>query len=120
MEALGHRLENYIQPHGESKTDGITHEEFQKCDIQSYLRLNANCDDLVMRRDLGNSPEAVETVVGAVDCEHRGAGVRFCNPSVPFQDYHFGPNLVVDLVPFVQNFLDVVLQINRTKPLVKW
>ena len=56
------------------------------------------------------SPEAVETGVAAVDCEHGGTDVSFGHSPVPLQDDDFGPDLVVNVLPFAQQFLDVVLE----------
>lgn len=66
-----------------------------------------------------NLPHPVEAVVRAVDGEHRGPGVRLGHPAVPLEHNHLCPDLVVDLCPFVQHFLDVFLRaverINRKK-----
>lgn len=55
-------------------------------------------------------PVSVESLVGPVHCENRSSGVRFGHSAIPFEHYHFGPYLVVDLRPFVQHFLYVILQ----------
>lgn len=55
-------------------------------------------------------PVAVEAVVGTVDGEDRGAGVGFGHASVPLEDDDFGPDLVVDLFPFHEHFLNVILR----------
>ena len=62
-----------------------------------------------MRTVYWQIPKSVESVVGAVDREHRRAGVRLGDSSVPLEDDDLRPDLVVDLVPLVQHFLYVVL-----------
>lgn len=57
-----------------------------------------------------NIPEAIEAVVGAVDGEDRRPGVGLRHPAISLQHDHLCPNFVVDLVPFVQHLLDVILQ----------
>lgn len=59
-------------------------------------------------------PETIEAVVTAIHCEDGGPGVRLGDSPVTFQDDYFGPDLVVDLRPLVQHFLDVVLQQGTT------
>jgi hypothetical protein len=56
-------------------------------------------------------PESVETIVASVNLNGNGPGVRFGYTSIALHDDELGPDLVVDLMPFVQNLLDVVLQI---------
>ena len=55
-------------------------------------------------------PKSVESVIAAVDLDGNGAGVGFGHASVSLHDDELGPDFVVDLVPFVQNLLDVILQ----------
>jgi hypothetical protein len=55
------------------------------------------------------SPETVESIIRSIDREDRGSRVGFRDPAIPLQYNHFGPNLVVDLRPLVQNFLYVIL-----------
>lgn len=62
-------------------------------------------------------PETVEAVVAAVDGEYRCARVRLGHPPIPFQDYDFGPDLVVDLRPLVQHLLYMVLE-KQQHPLI--
>lgn len=57
-----------------------------------------------------NIPEAIESVVWAVDGEDRGPGVGLRHPAISLQHNHLCPNFVVDLVPLVQDLLDVILQ----------
>lgn len=57
-----------------------------------------------------NSPETVEAIVRTVYCQNGSSGISFRHPPVPLQDDHFGPDLVVDLGPFVQHLLNVVLE----------
>lgn len=80
--------------------------------IDAYISFNLVSDSMLITIWCvqANLPEAVETIVGAVDGQHRGSGVGFRNSPVPLQDDHFCPNFVVDLVPFVQDLLDVILQ----------
>ena len=54
-------------------------------------------------------PESIESIVAAVDLNGDGPGVCFGHTAVAFHDDQLGPNLVVDLMPFVQHLLDVVL-----------
>jgi len=56
------------------------------------------------------SPHAVEAIVGSINGQHRGACVRLGHAAIPLEDDHFGPDLVVDLGPFVQHFLNVFLK----------
>ena len=55
-------------------------------------------------------PHAVKTVVGAIDCQNRNASVCFCHSAISLEDDYFRPDLIVDLRPFVQHFLNVFLQ----------
>lgn len=55
-------------------------------------------------------PHSVEAIIRSVDGQHRGPSVRFGHAPIPFEDDHFGPNLVIDLSPFVQNLLNVLLK----------
>jgi hypothetical protein len=54
-------------------------------------------------------PESVETIVASVNLNWDGPGVRLGHTAIAFHDDELGPDLVVDLMPFVQNLLDVVL-----------
>jgi len=56
------------------------------------------------------SPHAIEAIVGSINGQHRGACVRLGHAAIPLEDDHFGPDLVVDLGPFVQHFLNVFLR----------
>lgn len=58
------------------------------------------------------SPHAVEAIVGSINGQHWGACVRFGHATIPLEDDHFGPDLVVNLGPFVQHFLNVLLKDN--------
>lgn len=62
-----------------------------------------------MLNKIVRSPHPVEPVVGAVYREHRRTRIRLRDAPVPFENDHFGPDLVVDLRPFVEDFLDVFL-----------
>jgi len=53
--------------------------------------------------------KSVEAVVTSVDLNGNGAGVSFGYAPVALHDDQLGPNLVVDLVPFVQHLLNVIL-----------
>lgn len=65
-----------------------------------------------------NSPHSVKAVVGTVDCKNWRSSISLGNTTISFEDDDFRPNFVVDLSPFVKNFLNVILQRNRkTKPL---
>ncbi len=55
-------------------------------------------------------PEAVESVIGAVDGQHGRSGVRFGHATIPLQHDEFGPNLIVDRLPFAHHLLYVVLK----------
>lgn len=57
-----------------------------------------------------NSPESIETVITSVDLDRDGSSVRFGHATVTLHDNQFSPDLVVDLVPLIQHFLDVVLR----------
>lgn len=57
-----------------------------------------------------NSPHAIETVIRTVDCQHWNSRVCFRDASVALKDDDFRPNLIVDLRPLVQDFLNVLLQ----------
>lgn len=54
-------------------------------------------------------PHAVEAIVGAVDGQHRSTCVCLGHAAIALEDDYFGPDLVVDLRPFVQHFLYVFL-----------
>jgi len=60
-------------------------------------------------RSAAHSPETIETIVWTIYCQHGRSCVRLSHSTVSLQDYNFGPNLVVDLCPFVQHFLYVIL-----------
>lgn len=53
---------------------------------------------------------AVEAVIRAVDGEDWCACVSFGNASVSLEDNDFGPDLVVNLFPLHEHFLNVVLR----------
>ena len=61
------------------------------------------------KRKKRNSPKAVEAVVASVDLDGDGAGVGLCHAPVALHHDELGPDFVVDLVPFIQHLLDVVL-----------
>lgn len=54
-------------------------------------------------------PHAVETVIRIVDCQDWRAGIGFGHTPVALEHDDFGPDLVVDLIPFVEHFLNVFL-----------
>lgn len=54
-------------------------------------------------------PKAIESVVASVDLNGYGAGVGLCHAPIALHDDELGPDFVVDLVPFIQHFLDVIL-----------
>lgn len=62
-----------------------------------------------------NSPHSVETVIWSVDCKNGGACISFCDATIPFKNDHFRPNFVVNLCPFVENFLNVFLKEKKGK-----
>lgn len=62
------------------------------------------------RKERKNSPESIETVITSVDLDGDGSSVRFGHATVPLHDNQFSPDLVVDLVPFVQHLLNVILR----------
>lgn len=55
------------------------------------------------------APHAIETVIRSVDGQHRSACIRFGHATVALEHDHLRPDLVVDLRPLVQHFLDVFL-----------
>lgn len=55
-------------------------------------------------------PKSIKSIIGAVNSKNRCSGVCFCYPSVSFENDHLGPNFVVDLIPFVQYLLNVILK----------
>lgn len=58
---------------------------------------------------------AVKTILRAIDGENRRPGVRFCNPPIALHDNQLGPNFIVNLFPFVENFQYVILQGEETE-----
>lgn len=54
-------------------------------------------------------PHAVETVIGIVDCQDWRAGIGFGHTPIALEHDDFGPDFVVDLIPFVEHFLNVFL-----------
>lgn len=58
-------------------------------------------------------PVSIESFVGPVHREYRRTSVGFGHSTVPFEHYNFGPNLVIDLRPFIQHFLNVILRIKK-------
>lgn len=60
-------------------------------------------------------PESVETIIASVDLNWDSPSIRLGHAAIAFHDDELGPDLVVDLMPFVQNFLDVVLIQSKTK-----
>ena len=61
------------------------------------------------------SPESVETVGAAVDCEDGRAGVGLGHPAVPLEDDDLGPDLIINRFPFAENLLYVILERRRRK-----
>ena len=55
-------------------------------------------------------PKSVESVIRAVDGQDRGPCVRLRYPPVPLEDNDLGPDLVIDVVPLGNDFLDVILE----------
>lgn len=54
-------------------------------------------------------PKSIESIVASVDLDRDGSSVGFGYTTIAFHDDKLGPDLVVDLMPFVQNLLDVIL-----------
>lgn len=64
-------------------------------------------------KGLGDLPHAVEAIVGAINGQHRSTCVCLRHAPIPLEDDHFGPDLVIDLGPLVQDFLNVFLEGNK-------
>lgn len=58
---------------------------------------------------LSSLPVSIESFVGPVNRQYRSSGVSFSHPTVSLEHDNFGPNLVVDLRPLIQYFLNVIL-----------
>lgn len=54
-------------------------------------------------------PKTVESIVASVNLNGNGPGVRFGHTTIALHDDELGPDFVVDLMPFVQHLLDVIL-----------
>lgn len=54
-------------------------------------------------------PHPIKAVVGAVDCQHWSACIGLGDAPVPLEDDDFRPDLVIDLRPLIQHFLNVLL-----------
>lgn len=58
---------------------------------------------------INDSPHSIKSVFGAVYCQHWRSGIGFCYATIALKHDHFRPDLIVDLLPFVQHLLDVFL-----------
>ena len=56
-------------------------------------------------------PEPIKPVLRPTDRQDGGPGVGLGDPPVPLKDNHFGPNLVIDIVPLLKNLRDVILEL---------
>ena len=64
-------------------------------------------------------PKSVETIVAAVDLDGNSAGVGLGYASVALHHDQLGPNLVINLVPFVQYLLNVILDLKKREINIK-
>lgn len=64
-------------------------------------------------------PKSVETIVAAVDLDGNSAGVGLGYASVALHHDQLGPNLVINLVPFVQYLLNVILDFKKREINIK-
>lgn len=46
-------------------------------------------------------PESVESIIRTVYRKDRRSSIRFCDPSISFEDDNFRPNFIVYLIPFI-------------------
>ena len=57
------------------------------------------------------NPEPIKPVLRPADRQDGGPGVGLGDPPVPLKDDHFCPNLVIDIVPLLENLRDVILEL---------
>lgn len=60
-----------------------------------------------------NLPHSVKSIVGAIYCQNWSTGVSFGNTTIPLENDHLCPDFVIDLCPFVQHLLDVLLELEK-------
>ena len=53
--------------------------------------------------------ESIKAILGAIDSEDGRPCVGFGHPSVPLENDHLCPDLILDVVPLLENLRDVIL-----------
>ena len=57
-----------------------------------------------------SNPETIKPILGSTHCQDGSSGVGLGDPPVPLQHDHFGPNFIIDIVPFIQDLRNVILE----------
>ena len=61
-------------------------------------------------KSVDSNPETIKPVLRPTHGQHWRPGVGLGNPPVPLQHDHFGPNFIIDIVPFIQHLRNVILK----------
>ena len=73
----------------------------QKGGIESSTEDACSTWEEEIKKDFYFVPKSIESVIASVDLDGDGASVSFGHAPVALHDNQFGPDLVVNLVPFV-------------------
>ena len=61
-------------------------------------------------KSVDTNPETIKPILRPTHSQHGSSGVGLGNPPVPLQHDHFGPNFIIDIVPFIQDLRNVILK----------